>query len=345
MSEISIQMIKRPAALLLAASFLLLALISGCSKQPQIVSHQGLTMGTSFTVKWVSSSAAVDEKLPAQIDQLLVEVNNSMSTYQKDSELSRINQMTAGESVMLSEGLAEVLNKALEISHSSAGAFDVTVGPLVNLWGFGPDGRVIRAPAEEEIVQLRQRVGYHYIKLSGKQLNRERNVYIDLSAIAKGYGVDKVAELLEAAGVTAYLVEVGGELRARGSKPDGSHWKIAIEAPVVGERKVQRIMKVKDVGIATSGDYRNYFEENGVRFSHTIDPSTGKPISHTLASVTVLATDCATADALATAMMVLGPDRAESYAEQQGVEVLLIIKSGDGFIEKMTPGFKDYLVE
>ncbi|WP_363317822.1 FAD:protein FMN transferase [uncultured Amphritea sp.] len=302
-------------------------------------------MGTSFTVKWVSSDNSRDTSLPAQIDQLLVEVNNSMSTYQKDSELSRINQMPAGDSAMLSDGLAEVLNKALEISQSSGGAFDVTVGPLVNLWGFGPDGRVIRAPDDAEIEALRQRVGYHYIKLSGNQLNRERNVYIDLSAIAKGYGVDQVANLLEKAGINAYLVEIGGELRARGNKPDGSHWKIAIEAPVAGERIVQRIIEVRDVGIATSGDYRNYFEENGIRFSHTIDPATGKPINHRLASVTVLAEDCAEADALATAMMVLGPDQAETYAEQQGVEALLIIKSDDGFIEKMTPGFSNYLVE
>lgn len=345
MSEFTRQLIKRPAALLLAALFLISALVSGCSKQSQIVSYQGPTMGTSFTVKWVSSDTDIDAKLPAQIDQLLVEVNNSMSTYQQDSELSRINQMPAGESVILSAGLAQVLKKALEISHSSGGAFDVTVGPLVNLWGFGPDGRVIHAPDEHEITHLRQRVGYHYIKLSGKQLNRERNVYIDLSAIAKGYGVDKVAELLESAGITAYLVEIGGELRARGVKPDNSHWKIAIEAPVYGERKVQRIIEVKDVGIATSGDYRNYFEENGIRFSHTIDPATGKPISHKLASVTVLASDCAAADALATAMMVLGPEKAETYAEEQGVEALLIIKSDEGFIEKMTPGFKHYLVE
>ncbi|WP_241235056.1 FAD:protein FMN transferase [Amphritea opalescens] len=336
--------IKRPAALLLAASFMLLALL-GCSKQPQIVSHQGPTMGTSFSVKWVSTDTAVDAILPAKIDQLLVDINHSMSTYQDDSELSRINQMPAGESVMLSVGLTQVLKQALEISHSSGGAFDVTVGPLVNLWGFGPDGRIIRAPADADIEALRQRVGYHYLTLSGEQLTRERNVYIDLSAIAKGYGVDQVAELLESAGVSAYLVEVGGELRAKGVKPDGSHWKIAIEAPVSGERIVQRIIKVHNIGIATSGDYRNYFEENGIRFSHTINPVTGKPINHKLASVTVLAKDCATADGLATAMMVLGPDKAEAYAEQQGVEALMIVKSDEGFVEIMTPGFKDYLVE
>nr|WP_320134965.1 FAD:protein FMN transferase [uncultured Amphritea sp.] len=344
MSDITRRSIKRPAALLLAALFMLLAL-SGCSNEPEIVAHQGPTMGTSFSVKWVSSDASVDAALPAQIDQLLVDINHSMSTYQDDSELSRINQMPAGESVMLSKGLTQVLKQALEISHSSGGAFDVTVGPLVNLWGFGPDGRIIRAPADADIQALRQRVGYHYINLSGQQLTRERNVYIDLSAIAKGYGVDKVAELLETAGITAYLVEIGGELRARGTKPDGSHWKIAIEAPVSGERQVQRIIKVNNIGIATSGDYRNYFEEDGIRFSHTINPVTGKPISHKLASVTVLAKDCATADALATAMMVLGPDKAEAYAEEQGVEALMIIKSDEGFVEIMTPGFANYLVE
>lgn len=344
MSDITRRSIKRPAALLLAALFMLLAL-SGCSNEPEIVAHQGPTMGTSFSVKWVSSDASVDAALPAQIDQLLVDINHSMSTYQDDSELSRINQMPAGESVMLSKGLTQVLKQALEISHSSGGAFDVTVGPLVNLWGFGPDGRIIRAPADADIQALRQRVGYHYINLSGQQLTRERNVYIDLSAIAKGYGVDKVAELLETAGITAYLVEIGGELRARGTKPDGSHWKIAIEAPVSGERQVQRIIKVNNIGIATSGDYRNYFEEDGIRFSHTINPVTGKPINHKLASVTVLAKDCATADALATAMMVLGPDKAEAYAEEQGVEALMIIKSDEGFVEIMTPGFANYLVE
>ncbi|WP_290699304.1 FAD:protein FMN transferase [Amphritea sp.] len=345
MSVITRHTLKRPAALLLAASFLFLAALTGCSKQPQIVSHQGPTMGTSFSVKWVSVDSETDKALPAEINRLLVEINNSMSTYQKDSELSRINQMPVGEAVILSEGLNEVLHQALEISHSSAGAFDVTVGPLVNLWGFGPDGRVIRAPEEKEIQQLKERVGYRYLQLDGNQLIRQRDLYIDLSAIAKGYAVDQVAKLLEAAGISVYLAEIGGELRARGNKPDGNHWKVAIEAPVVGDRKIQRIIAVKDIGIATSGDYRNYFEEDGIRFSHTIDPSTGQPIKHKLASVTVLADDCATADALATAMMVLGPDKAEAYAEQQGVEALMIVKSDTGFTEKMTPGFNNYLVE
>ena len=345
MSDIYRHIFKWPAALLLATSFLLLIAVSGCSKQASIVSHQGLTMGTSFTVKWVSEDAGTDRQLPALINQLLVDINNSMSTYQANSELTRINQLPAGSQVSLSSELAQVLSRALEISQSSAGAFDVTVGPLVNLWGFGPDGRVVKAPASSEIQQLRERVGYRYIQLDRNELTKPREVYIDLSAIAKGFGVDRVAALLELQGIDSYLVEIGGELRAKGFKPDSSAWKIAIEAPVSGERKVQRIIAVKDVAIASSGDYRNYFEEDGVRFSHTIDPQTGQPINHRLASATVLASDCASADAIATAMMVLGPDKALAYAIEQGVEALLIVKTDNSFEEQMTPGFSDYLVQ
>ncbi|WP_040404462.1 FAD:protein FMN transferase [Amphritea japonica] len=347
MSALFRHILKRPAALLLAASFLFLTVLPGCSKPPQIVGHQGLTMGTSFTVKWVSSDSETDKKLPAQIDQILIAVNNAMSTYQADSELTRINQLPAGSEVKLSSDLAKVLSRALEISQSSAGAFDVTVGPLVNLWGFGPEGRIIKAPSDDEITALSERIGYKKIQLSktGTELYKSGDIYIDLSAIAKGFGVDKLAQLLEDVGISSYLVEIGGELRAKGIKPDGNNWKIAIEAPLVGERKIQRIIAVKNVAIATSGDYRNYFEEDGVRFSHTINPATAKPIDHKLASVTVLAADCASADALATAMMVLGPQVAEQYALQEGVEALLIVKTEAGFKEIMTPGFSDFLVQ
>ncbi|WP_432473284.1 FAD:protein FMN transferase [Amphritea sp. HPY] len=342
------QGIRWPAALLLAALFLPVFFLTGCSKPvANVVSHSGMTMGTSFTVKWVSSDSSIDAELPSLINQVLVDVNNSMSTYQANSELTRINQLPAGSSVTVSAGLAEVLQRALEISQKSDGAFDVTVGPLVNLWGFGPDGRIIKAPADDEISTLMARVGYQYLDFDVQQatLLKQRDIYIDLSAIAKGYGVDRVARQLESKGITSYLVEVGGELRAKGLKPDGVSWKVAIEAPVIGDRQIQRIVAVNNVGIATSGDYRNYFEENGVRFSHTINPADGKPIRHRLASVTVLADDCASADALATAMMVMGPERAEAFASQQGVEALLIVKTDTGFTEIMTPGFSKFLVQ
>ncbi|WP_415891332.1 FAD:protein FMN transferase [Neptuniibacter sp. SY11_33] len=339
------QAYKWPAAQLLAILFLL-ALLTACKEQPlEVKSHQGLTMGTTYTVKWVpvQDQPSINSTV---FNQALLKVNQAMSTYIEDSELSLINKLPEGSSVELSNGLAFLLSKSIDISNLSSGAFDVTVGPLVNLWGFGPDGRIIKAPSQIQIQQVQQEIGYNYLELNGQMLTKDKASYIDLSAIAKGYGVDVLASLLEERGIDSYLVEIGGELRAKGLKPDGGEWKIAIESPTAGfDRSVQRIIAVKDVGIATSGDYRNYFEENGVRFSHTIDPSTGSPITHRLASVTVLMPSCAEADAYATAMMVMGEEKAQIFAHENGIEAFFIIKTESGFVEKMTPGFKQYLVQ
>ncbi|MGB0203931.1 MAG: FAD:protein FMN transferase [Neptuniibacter sp.] len=303
-------------------------------------------MGTTFTVKWVSDQASQNGSLNSEINQILKRVNQSMSTYISDSELSLFNQLPANQSADISSELAYVIRLGMNISEASSGAFDITVGPLVNLWGFGPDGRVVKVPTEQEVESTRQRVGYRFIQLDGNKLSKKKNSYVDLSAIAKGYGVDAIAELLEKKGINSYLVEIGGELRAKGFKPNGQNWRIAIESPVASiDRTIHRVIEVKDVGIATSGDYRNYFEENGVRFSHTIDPNTAKPITHKLASVTVLAKTCAEADGLATAMMVMGPDKAKAFAEREAVEALFIVKSVNGFEEFMTSGFSDYLVQ
>lgn len=345
MTAVFSQLMKWPAALLLAAFF-----ISGCQKQPEarLEVYNGFTMGTSFNVKWVAAEPDTTTRVGAAITAELTDVNASMSTYIADSELSRFNRSRSLEWQAISPGLAEVLSLAQRISQDSAGAFDVTVGPLVNLWGFGPDGRVVKAPRPEEIEALRQSVGYEKLELDPVRLKLRKaasQTYVDLSAIAKGYGVDRVARLLEAQGFDNYLVEIGGELRAKGVKPDGSSWLVAIESPVAGQRAIQHVIKVTDVAIATSGDYRNYFEEDGVRFSHTIDPQTGAPISHRLASVTVLAASCAQADATATALMVLGTDAGYAYAVSQGVEALFISKTASGFSERMTPGFKEYLVK
>lgn len=339
---------KWPVALLLAILFLFVALIQGCGeKKPQLHTHMGMTMGTSFTVKWFSADSD-NGALKARINSLLAGVNQSMSTYIQDSELSLINQQPAGYQTVLSKELAAVLAQALQISSVSDGAFDVTVGPLVNLWGFGPDGRIVKAPTDQEIAALRGRVGYGYLNFNPATLALEKtaNAYIDLSAIAKGYAVDQIAELLSAAGINSYLVEIGGELRANGVKPDGKHWRIAVEKPdSATARTVQAVINVKDVAIATSGDYRNYFEENGQRFSHTIDPLTGKPITHRLASVTVLMPTCAEADALATTLMVMGPERGYEFAVAQGIHALFIVKTDQGFVERQTPGFDQYIVQ
>ncbi|MGB0734212.1 MAG: FAD:protein FMN transferase, partial [Pontibacterium sp.] len=282
------------------------------------------------------------------VDAALKLVNQQMSTYIADSELSLFNASARTDAVTVSSDLFNVLRLSRDIGEKTQGAFDVTVGPLVNLWGFGPQGRIEKAPNEEVIEDAINKIGLNQYALDNDKSTIQKmraDLYIDLSAVAKGFGVDQVASVLESFGIKGYLVEIGGELRAQGTKPEGESWLIAIESPDSTSRSVQKIIQVNDIAIATSGDYRNYFEEEGVRFSHTIDPSTGKPITHNLASVSVLMPTCAEADALATAFMVLGTEAAYSYALEHGIEAAFIYKSGSGFKELVTPGFSKYLVK
>ncbi|WP_236590899.1 FAD:protein FMN transferase [Neptunomonas japonica] len=304
-------------------------------------------MGTTFTVKWVGDDDARVASIHEDVAGALADVNQAMSTYIADSELSLLNQLPVENEVELSDALFFVLSLAQSISKKTAGAFDVTVGPLVNLWGFGPDGRVIKAPADSDVVRLQQQTGFEKLVINSdaQKALKKTALYVDLSAIAKGYGVDVLARVMEKHDIHDYLVEIGGELRAKGHKPNDQDWKIAIESPVNGARKVQKILSISDTGIATSGDYRNYFEEAGVRYSHTINPKTGRPIIHKLASVTVLMPTCAEADAMATAFMVMGEERAYEFAVKHNIDAFFIVKSNQDFIEKMTPGFDKRLVK
>ncbi|NVK03135.1 MAG: FAD:protein FMN transferase [Oceanospirillaceae bacterium] len=337
-------LVRWPVALLLAVFVL-----TGCDLlyQEKVVGFEGRTMGTTYSVKWVDANEARVQALKHRADEALASVNKQMSTYDPTSELSTFNKLPAGSEMEVSDALAFVARESLTISADSNGAFDVTVGPLVNLWGFGPDGRIEKAPTEAEIDLLKPRIGYANISVleNPTRLKKAGDQYVDLSAIAKGYGVDVLAQLLEDQGINNYLVEIGGELRARGVKPEGEPWRIAIESPVSSERSIGRIINVKDTGIATSGDYRNYFEENGVRFSHTIDPATARPITHRLASVTVLRPTCAEADALATTLMVLGDEAGFEFAKERGIAAYFLVKDAesDGFVEKATVEFEQFV--
>ncbi len=315
----------------------------GSSKQAPF-RYSGWTMGTAFhvTVAGIPNRLPV-EKLKAGIDRRLNDVNGSMSTFLEDSELSRLNQSRSTDWLPVSDHLATVLAEAQRISRLTDGAFDVTVGPLVNLWGFGPEKRdADDLPASAEIAALMRKCGYLNLQVretppSVRKLLPE--IYIDLSAIAKGYGVDRVADYLESAGIKDYLVEIGGEVRVKGKSRRGDAWRIGIEKPAPGQRVVEKVLVLDDMAVATSGDYRNYIEVDGQRFSHTIDPRTGRPITHKLASVTVLSHTTMTADALATGLMVLGPDAGFDLAEQRAWAALFIIKAANGFIEKPTTAF------
>jgi len=333
-----------------AAAILLWLLLAGCSPEtgsPQPVAISGETMGTWFHIKYFPGAGGSIE--PAEIErgvnERLASVDQRMSTYREDSELNQFNAAQVNSWFSVSEDTAKVVSLAQQISRQTDGAFDITLAPLVDLWGFGPTRREAEPPAAEAIEAQLARVGYGalQVRLSPPALRKQSQITLDLSAIAKGYGVDLIAQYLDELGIRRYLVEVGGEMMARGKKPGDELWRVAVEAPVTGERRVQRVIQLVDMAVATSGDYRNYFEKDGVRYSHTIDPRSGYPISHRLASVTVLAERAARADALATALNVMGPERALRYANQQGIPVLLIVKEDAGFVERASDSFAPWL--
>lgn len=311
---------------------------------PELVSFSGPTMGTTYTVKfYTTENVKKPSDLKGGVDAALVRVNKLMSTYDPNSELSVFNKLPANQFSNISEDMAYVIDKALLISEMSGGEYDITIGPLVNLWGFGPGNREDKVPSELLIDEAKSRVGYHYLKLDGRKLTKEKNIYVDLSSIAKGYGVDMVAQVLQGRGVENYLIEIGGEILSKGVKADGTSWKVAIESPAGGHGIVERIMSVTDIAVATSGDYRNYFEKNGVRYSHTISPKTGRPITHRLVSVTVVDKTTTMADGLATAITVLGPEKGFEFAQKNGIAAYLLIKTDFGFEERPSDAFKPYL--
>lgn len=306
---------------------------------------QGHTMGTTYNIKIVVPKERDDlDKLQQEIDAVLVQVNQEMSTYIADSELSRFNKSVGDKPVAVSVGLRTVLKEALRLGELTNGKLDVTVGPLVNLWGFGPDFKPERVPTPAEQTQAKAKIGYQKVVFTDRGLTKTQpEVYIDLSTIAKGYGVDVVADLLESKGLMHYLVEIGGEMRVSGFKANGTLWHIAVEKPITSERSVHQIVVPQDNAVATSGDYRNYIEVDGKRYSHIIDPDTGMPIDHKLVSVTVLHPSSMTADGLSTAIMVMGPELGLKFAEENELAAMLIVKTENGFEEINTVKFMPYL--
>lgn len=311
---------------------------------PELVSFSGPTMGTTYTVKFYTNEDMDSAwQYKDDVDAVLVRINELMSTYDPESELSRFNKSAINTDMQVSSDLAYVIDQAIMISKMSNGEYDVTVGPLVNLWGFGPSKKTDTLPSNEEIANAKQNIGFAAIDLKGQTLAKTKDIYIDLSSIAKGYGVDKVAKKLEQLGIESYLVEVGGEILSKGLKPDGDSWRVAIESPNGGHSVVQKVVDLTDVAIATSGDYRNYFERNGVRYSHTINPKTGKPITHRLVSVTVIEKNTTIADGFATAITVLGPEKGLKFAQDNGLAVYMLVKEDLGFVEFYSKAFEPYL--
>ena len=311
-------------ALLAAALFFV-----GCDQKPQpakthateVTVLEGKTMGTFWRASIpgidAKRSAELKEKIQTQLDA----DDQLLSTYKKDSALMRFNDSQSLSPWPVSEAMADIVTTSLRIGARTDGAMDITIGPLVNLWGFGP---------EQQPVQILQ-----------KDLP---DLYVDLSTVGEGYAADHLARLMEQEGISRYLVSVGGALNSRGMNGAGKPWRVAIQKPTDKENAVQAVVDINGHGISTSGSYRNYYELDGKRLSHVIDPQTGRPIEHNLVSVTVIAPTALEADAWDTGLMVLGPEKAKEVVRREGLAVYMITKEGDNFKTWMSPQFKSFLI-
>ncbi len=315
---------------------LAILLLSGCADQPVIL-LQGETMGTYYRVKSLCQQSTSEKRLQTEVEQVLDAVNQTASNYLPDSEVNAVQLHNLHQWYPISPALAQVLHIAKEVHKNSDGAFDVTVAPLVRLWGFGPNANTQLPPTDAAVAAARELIdlsalGVHTNAKAESRLRRHKAVELDLSAVAKGYAVDRVSELLQAQGCPNHLVDIGGEVRARGVNDRGGPWRVGIETPdSVTYGTVSSVVELVDMAVATSGDYRNFIDLDNKRWSHTIDPRTGYPVQQPLASVSVVHRSAALADAWATALSVLGADEALALANSERFAVLLLLRDAEGF--------------
>lgn len=333
-----------------AASLPLLTIL-GCSPPTPLTTRSqfsGATMGTQYRVTMVGAEHLIQLKqIQRGVERILERVNNQLSTYRADSELSKFNAAPAESWFEVSADVAHLTAKSLEISHRSGGAFDATVGPLVDLWGFGPVTQEPHAPDDTQINEAMSLIGHHHLSVnrSTRAIRKNRHeLHLDLSGIGKGSGVDQVADYLADIGVERFLVDIGGDMRVHRRSPSDPTWRIGIERPVIGPRTIHRVIEVGDGAVATSGDYRNFIRAEGAHYSHIIDPRTGSPVRHDLASVTVIAPTAEEADAWSTALMVLGPDNGVALANRKDLAAFFIVRGGNRLIDLASSEFNRFLV-
>jgi len=369
----------RPRALVAVSAIIGACVVAaGCTGagagSPQAVVLRGEGLGSDWTVKLAGSPPGELAQIQRGIQARIESVSRSLSRWDEASEMSALNSSAptpsvpapapapsvhatgaigaraVGEWQPVSRELFETLRYAFTLAADTGGAFDPTIAPLVDAWGFGKAGRRYQPPSPEALGAARSQVGFNKVALDASSLRvrKPAGMQIDLSSMQHGRGADAVSEYLESLGLTSYLVDVGSEIRARGEAPGGGAWRVGIERPPQPQgadaaNGFEHVVFLRDASIATSGNFRYYFDYNGRRYSHRIDPRTGEPVSHALVSVTVIAPICMHADALATALTVLGPDEGFDYATQRDIAALFISRSGDQLVEKMTPRFATYL--
>ncbi|MEB6222458.1 FAD:protein FMN transferase ApbE [Pantoea anthophila] len=335
---------------LLLTAVLALSLVA-CDKpaaEPALV-LEGKTMGTVWRVSLAGVDQARKAELQQRIQQRLDADDAELSTWKPDSALSRFNQSRDLTPQLVSENMADIVTTALRIGRKTGGAMDITVGPLVNLWGFGPTKQPVHTPDAAQIAAARAETGLQHLRVvqgaGGQWLQKDLpGLYVDLSTVGEGFATDHLARLMEQLGINNYLVSVGGAVLSRGLNAQQQPWRVAIQKPTDRENAVQARVDLQGHGISTSGSYRNYYELDGKRISHVIDPVTGRPIEHKLVSATVIATTALEADGWDTGLMVLGTEKAKALALEQHLAVYLISKQGDKFVSWMSPQFAAFLI-
>ena len=342
-----------PVVAALATAFFLTA----CQRQASVERLSGPTMGSTFNISYVREQGTPDPAaVLAQIHVFLGRLDSAVSTYRNDSDVARFNAAPAGTCLDMPVEAIELTRHAQQLAASSEGAFDITLLPVLDAWGFGPKSASISAtvqqlqkpqaeaeqsePTQSELDALRARIGQQHLRVEDTRLCKNAPISIEFNSIAAGYAVDRIADLLVSLGIHSYLVEVTGEVRGTGKKPDGSPWRVAIEAPLDHQRQVQKIVALDGMSLSTSGDYRHYREVNGQRLSHVIDPRTLSPVRHILAAVTVAAPSAMDADGLSTLLMALGPEHGLNYAQRHNLAAFFVSRTPNGFHSQATPAFE-----
>ena len=342
---VGFQLFPDPTRMKTGFALLVLLLTAGCDSGPRVETFSGLQQGTSYHIKVVLDAPERDRKeIEGLIERLFLTVDLALSTYREDSDLSRFNRSESRDWVEVAPSVVQLTALARGVSEKTQGCFDPTIKPLFDLWGFSRAGPQ-RQPEEAEIRRVQSQIGIEGIELDleGHRLRKkDPSRTLDLSSIGQGYTVGEIARALEARGLTSYLVEIGGELKVRGLKPDGSHWRVAVEKPTPTTAAIQALLDVREVrgtAIMTAGTYRHFFEQDGQVFSHILDPRAGRPVQHNLLSVTVLHEDPTLADLWDTALLCVGEEEAKRLAVQEDLRVLLISDHDHQLIEWTSPAF------
>ncbi|WP_449434000.1 FAD:protein FMN transferase [Pseudomonas putida] len=318
-----------------------LALLAACNQGPTLERLGGPTMGSSYTIQYVRAAGGpAPAEVQAAVEVILHDIDRHYSTYRADSTVSRFNQLPANQCLVLPSDMLDLVAFGQHLAEQSAGAFDLTVEPLLDLWGFGPQARQEQVPDPNALAQARQRVGYRHLRIEGQALCKDDPVELDFNSIAAGHAVDLIAERLGAMGIANFIAEATGELKAVGHKPDGSPWRIALELPREDRQIARQVIPINGLSVSTSGDYRHFFEENGRRYSHTFDARLGRPVEHDLAAATVLDASALQADGYSTLLLILGPERGWDFAIAHDLAAVLVTRVEGGFVSRATPAFE-----